>query len=419
MQTEASQPAGAWSPLTIKVFRSLWIAVLVSNIGTWMQTVGAQWILVHKPGAAALVALVQTAESLPVLVLALPTGVLAEYLNRRYMLMGIQAFQVVVAGTLTIVTATVGPSPFLILAFTFALGAGSAAQISIYQAVVAEIVPRPQLPPAAALASISLNIARAVGPAIAGVAIALTGPVSVFALNTLTFLFFFCVLASWRGYRVVRGAREPFLTALRAGGRYVADSTPTRRIMWRLVIFIIPGNAMWALLPVVAAEKLHLGPSGYGLLLSALGGGAVIGAAVLPSIRARVGLNQLLALSSAPLAGLLFVAAFTPNVYVIVPLLVISGAAWLTVLSSLSASIQVSLPPWVRARGLSIYQLVLYGSLAGGAAIWGVVAQFFGLAAALLVAGALLLLAIFGAKTWPIVDVDGADPEAVVLVVPE
>jgi MFS family permease len=425
MHTEAAQPVPAWSPLKIKVFRSLWIAVLVSNIGTWMHTVGAQWILVHEPGATALVALVQTAETLPVLLLALPTGVLAEYLNRRYMLIGIQAFQVLVAGTLTIVTATVGASPFLILAFTFALGAGSAAQISIYQAVVAEIVPRPQLPPAAALASISLNIARAVGPAVAGVAIALTGPVSVFALNTLTFLFFLVVLMSWRDYEPVRGPREPFFTALRAGGRYVADSIPTRRIMWRLAIFIIPGNAMWALLPIVAAEKLHFGSSGYGLLLGALGGGAVIGAAVLPSIRARISLNKLLALSSVPFAGLLFVAAVAPNVYVIVPLLVISGAAWITVLSSLSAAIQVSLPPWVRARGLSIYQLVLYGSLAGGAAIWGVVAQFSGLAVALLVAGALLLLAIFGAKIWPIVNVGGvdgvkgADPEAVALVLPE
>lgn len=391
------------------MFRSLWIAVLVSNIGTWMQTVGAQWILVHEPGAAALVALVHTAESLPVLLLALPTGVLAEYLNRRYMLIGIQAFQVVVAGTLTVVTATVGVSPFVILAFTFALGAGAAAQVSVYQAVVAEIVPRPELPPAAALASISLNIARAVGPAIAGVAISLIGPASVFALNTLSFLFFLVVLLCWRDYRPLRVPREPFFTALRAGGVYVAGSRTTRRIMWRLVIFIVPGNAMWALLPIVAAEQLHYEASGYGLLLGALGGGAVIGAALLPRIRERLSLNALLAPSGLPFAALMIVAVVAPTAYLIVPLLVVSGAAWITVLSSLSAAIQVFLPPWVRARGLSIYQLVLYGALAGGAAAWGVVAQLFGLAVALLVAGVLLLLAMLGAKIWPIVNIDGVD----------
>lgn len=391
------------------MFRALWIAVLVSNIGTWMQTVGAQWILVHEPGAAALVALVQTAESLPVLLLALPTGVLADHLNRRHMLIGIQAFQVVVAGTLTVVTATAGASPFLILAFTFALGAGAAAQVSVYQAVVAEIVPRRELPSAAALASISLNIARAIGPAIAGVAISLIGPASVFALNTLSFLFFLVVLLCWRDYRPFRVPREPFLMALRAGGRYVAGSRTTRRIMWRLVLFIVPGNAMWALLPIVAAEQLNYDSSGYGLLLGALGGGAVIGAAVLPGIRERLSLNLLLALSGLPFAGLMIVAAVVPTVWAIVPLLIVSGAAWITVLSSLSAAIQVFLPPWVRARGLSIYQLVLYGALAGGAAMWGVVAQQFGLAPALLVAGALLLLAMLAAKVWPIENIEGVD----------
>lgn len=406
MSFPAPRAVSPWAPLRISVFRALWVAVLISNIGTWVQTAGAQWLLVHQPGAAALVALVQTAESLPVLLLALPAGVLAEYLNRRHLLIGIQGFQVLVAGALTVVTATSGASPLLLLAFTFALGAGSAAQISIYQTVVAEIVPRPQLPPAAALASISLNIARAVGPVIAGVAIALTGPVSVFALNTLTFLFFLVVLVRWRGYEAVPVAHDPFFTALRAGAKYVAESVHTRRILGRLMIFLIPGNAVWALTPIIAAQKLHLGSAGYGLFLGALGGGAIAGAALLPRIRARVSFNRLLALAGVPLAILLIASVFAPNIFVIVPLLVFSGAAWITVLSGLSAAIQVSLPPWVRARGLSIYQLVLYGSLAGGAAVWGLVAQFAGLSLALLIPGALLLVAILGAKLWPVSSVD-------------
>src|SRR3954453_21346248 len=187
----------AWAPLHNKVYRALWIAVLVSSLGTWMQTVGAQWLLVAEPHASTLVALVQTASTLPVVMLALPSGVLADTFDRRHLLIAVQAFQVVVGVALATLTATGDMRPALLLTFTFALGAGTALTAPAYQALIPELVPRRQLASASALGAISMNLARAVGPAIAGVLIARTGSGVVFGLNALTFAYFVLVLWRW------------------------------------------------------------------------------------------------------------------------------------------------------------------------------------------------------------------------------
>ena len=191
-------PASPWAPLGSAVFRALWIAVLLSNIGTWMQTVGAQWLLVSGPHASVLVALVQTASSLPVLLFALPSGVLAEFLDKRRLLLATQLFQTVVGAVLTLLTAFGSVSPTLLLVLTFLLGAGAAVQLPAYQALIPELVPRAQLTGAAALGSISVNLARAVGPAIAGLVISWIGVAAVFAINAATFLAFAAVLLWWR-----------------------------------------------------------------------------------------------------------------------------------------------------------------------------------------------------------------------------
>jgi MFS family permease len=401
-----SQPPSIWAPLRISLFRALWIGNLVSNIGTWMQTVGAQWLLVHQPNAATLVSLVQTAQALPVLLLAMPAGVLADSFDRRRLLIVVQGFQVAVALTLTVLTFAGEMTPPLLLSLTFALGAGSALQAPAYQALIPDLVPRSMIPGASVLGSINVNLARAVGPAIAGVVVARIGVPAVFALNVASFAVFALILLSWR-HPAGRPGTEPFLPALRAGGRYVRHSPVVRRMMLRCVTFVVPANVLWALLPVVADHRLHLGASGYGIMLAALGIGSIGGAFLIPRVRAALTTNQMVAAAMLLYAVALVVLILTPWAWLGVLALLPAGGAWIGVLSTLNASLQTWLPVWVRARGLAIYQLVLFGSMAGAAVIWGSVAQHFGLATAFLSAAGLMVLGAASTRLWPLMNIAG------------
>jgi MFS family permease len=374
----------------VALFRALWIGALVSNIGTWMQTVGAQWLLVGEPNAATLVSLVQTAQALPVLLLALPAGVVADSFDRRRLLIAVQAFQVAVGATLTVLTAAGQMTPALLLSLTFALGAGAAVQAPAYQALIPDLVPRSQITGASVLGSINVNLARAVGPAVAGVVVAQMGVPAVFALNVASFLVFGLILLSWRRPADAPGS-EPFLPALRAGGRYVRHAPVVRRILLRCAMFVVPANVLWALLAVVASQRLHLGAGGYGIMLAALGIGSISGAFLLPRVRASLTNNQMVAAAMVLYAVALVVLVLTPTAWLGVLALLPAGVAWIAVLATLNAMLQTFLPGWVRARGLGIYQLVLFGSMAGAAVVWGTVAQHVGLVWAFLAAAALLV----------------------------
>jgi MFS family permease len=406
--------ASTWAPLTLGVFRALWLATLVSNIGTWMQTVGAQWLLVDEPNAATLVALVQTANSLPVLLLALPAGVLADFFDRRRLLLAVQLFLVSAGGLLTVLTLGGQMPPALLLAFTFTLGAGTAMQAPVYQALIPDIVPRAQLPSASALASISINIARAVGPALAGLVISAAGVGAVFAVNAATYALYVVVLLAWRS--PTPSTQEPverFVPALRAGARYVRHAPVVRRIILRLALFLLPANVLWSLLAVIANQRLGLGSSGYGLLLAALGIGAVAGAFVLPSVSARLSPSRMLLVASLVFAVALVVVGTTVDTILAIIVLVPAGAAWIAVLASLNAAVQAFLPGWVRARALSTYQLVQFGTIALSAAGWGAIADAIGLAPAFLVAAALLAAAGASVLLLPLIDVEGLDRSSV------
>ena len=384
----------------------LWLAVLASDIGTWMQMVGAQWLLVCLPNAATLVALVQTADTVPDVLLALPGGALADAFDRRRLLIGLQAFQVVVGIGLTAFTLAGQMTPPLLLAFTFALGAAGAVAIPAYQALIPELVPRDQLSSAAALGGISINLARAIGPAVAGLLIAQVGVGAVFALNTAAFLLFAVVLMAWR--RPVEGsaaAPERFIPALRAGGRYVRYSPVVRRLLVHLGLFIVPASALWALLPLVATRQLGLGAGGYGLLLGALGAGAIAGAFTLPWVRARLSNNRMLLAAAGVYGAAMFAIVMVHHRGAAFLALVPAGAAWITVIASTNTAVQLFLPGWVRARGLAAYQMVLFGSQAVGALIWGLVAEYAGLHMAFLVAAAALLGGTATLRLWPLYDV--------------
>ena len=392
----ADRTGGAFAPLGIGIFRALWLAVLLSNIGSWMQTVGAQWLLVDEHASPAVIALVQTASAVPVLLLGIPSGVLAEFVDRRRLLIGVQSFQVAAGVVLTVLTAVGAMSPALLLVMTFLIGAASALQLPAYQALVPELVPRAMIRDAASLSSIGVNIARAIGPAVAGLVIARAGVPFVFAANALTFLVFLVVLLRWRGYRPPVVHAEPFTEATRAGLRYVRNSSVMRQVLLQLALFMIPANALWALLPIVASGHLHLSANGYGLLLAALGAGSVGGAFLMPTARRVLGASRTVLLTSVVFGAAMVTVVLVASLWVVLPVLVLAGIAWIGVITTLNGTTQAFLPAWVRARGLSVYQLVLFGCTAVGSAVAGAAATLFGVTGVMVVAGA--LTALVGAR---------------------
>jgi MFS family permease len=397
-----SAEAGAFAPLRVRLFRALWTASLISSIGGWMQTVGAQWFLVESHSDAAIVALIQTASAAPFLILGLPSGVLGEFVNRRTLLIVVQSFLVIVGVILSVVTWMGGMTPWLLLAFTFLLGAGAAVQGPAYQALVPEIVSRPLIPSAAALSSIGVNIARSVGPAFAGLAVAAIGIPFVFALNAVSFAVFLVVLIAWRAYQPPLRRPEPFLEATRAGLRYVWNAGVVRRLMARLSLFIVPASALWALLPLIASQQLGLDSNGYGLLLGAVGVGSVGGALVIPQARAKLGANVTVMIASAVFGAVIVVSAVSESLWLTLVVLMFGGVGWIAVIASLNGSVQAFLPAWVRSRGLSVYQLVLFGSTAGGSAVVGAVAQDAGVVPTSVGAGLIVIVVAASQLFWPL-----------------
>jgi MFS family permease len=403
-------PSSPWGPLRYGAYRSLWIAVLVSNIGTWMHTVGAQWVLVEDPRTAALVPLVQTATTLPFALLSLPGGVLADSFDKRRLLLVMQGFQVSVALALTVLTAFGALRPWLLLLLTFGLGAGAALTGPAYHSLVPALVPRDQIPQAAGLSAVSMNIARSLGPAVGGLVIAQTGPAVVFGLNALTFLVFFGVLLRWRALAPEPlSTRERFGHALRGGARYVRHSPSLRRLLIQASFFGVPAIAVWSLLPLVAKRHLDLGSSGYGVLMAAIGTGAVIGALLLPRMRLRLDTTWMMAVGAGMYVPATAGVGLIRSLPVVMLLLVVVGAGWIMMFNTGHVSAQFYLPGWVRGRGLAIYQMVMFGSQAVGAAVWALVAEIAGLVAAHLVAAVMMALAVLAVLLRPLTETSSVD----------
>nr|WP_090277624.1 MFS transporter [Mycolicibacterium komanii]CRL72406.1 transmembrane transporter [Mycolicibacterium komanii] len=405
MAASSSVRAGpsAWAPLSSPTYRALWIAQLVSNLGTWMQTVGAQWMLVGDPNAAVLVPLVQTATTLPVMLLALPSGVVADLTDRRRLLIATQSAMAAGVSLLAILTGVGLTTPTVLLILLFLIGCGQALTAPAWQAIQPELVPREQIPAAAALTSLAMNSARAIGPAIAGALVSLSGPTMVFALNALSFIGIVVVLFTWRRPATDRLLpTERPLSALTAGGRYIRSSPVVRRILLRALLFIAPGSALWGLLAVIADRQLHLSSAGYGVLLGALGVGAVCGAMVLSRLQLRFGRNALLTVGAVGFALATAVLALVPVLTVVIVAMIVGGLSWLLTLSTLNASMQLSLPAWVRARGLSVYQLVFMGGQAIGSLVWGLVAGATSSVTALLIAAGMLAVCAVSLLWWPL-----------------
>ncbi len=414
--SERHATSSTWAPLRVTLYRWLWLASLGSNVGAWMQTVGAQWLLIHAAGAAILVSLVQTADMLPDVMFALVGGVIADNFDRRRVLMTVQCCLGLAAVALALLTIEHEMTPGLLLMFTFIIGTGSVFVNPAYQSLVPELVPTEQIPAAIQLTSININIARAVGPAISGVLISVLGVGAVFALNAATFFAFALVIVLWRPTGAT-SARipEPFVSALRAGGRYVRYSPTVRRIFLRAALFLVPASALWALLPLVASRRLALGSGGYGLLLGALGVGAIVGASTLSRVRTRISTNGLISGAGVAYGAALAVVVATRSTAAVVVVLVPAGVAWVVTLATVNTVLQLFLPRWVRARGLSVFQMVLYGAQGLGAVAWGAVAYALGLSATFYVAAGLMILGAATIRLWPLIDTSNMDRQTVVM----
>jgi len=393
----ASASESAWAPLRHPLYRRLWAAQLTSNIGTWMQSVGAVWLMGSLSHSAALVALVQTATTLPIFLFGLPAGALADIVDRRRLLLVTQGWMLVCATLLGILAALDAVTPALLLGLTFALGAGVALNQPAWQAIQPELVPREDFPQAVALGGMSINVGRAIGPALGGVVVAVAGPEYVFIANAASFLAVLGALVSWRREpRSTPLPAERVLGATRAGLRYARHAPSLRAVLVRTTLFILPASALLALLPVVARRHLGLGAQGFGLLLTAFGAGAVLAAYLLPRVRARVSFDVLVAGASLVFALVTLGLAFIPVAGIIAATLVVGGLAWLLAISSLNVAAQYSLPAWVRARGLGVYLLLFGGGSALGSAVWGVVAEAWGTSVALSAAAAAMVIGAAG-----------------------
>jgi MFS family permease len=368
-----------------------------------MQVVGAQWLMGSLSDDPLQVALIQTAVTLPALVVGLPAGAVGDILDRRRLLLATQTFMLAAAALLAALTAAGLATPWVLLALIFAIGLGQALTAPSWQALQPELVSRAEIPQAAALGSVSMNMARAVGPALGGALVATAGPAAVFAINAASFLGILGVLAWWRRPTEERAlGAEHFRAAVRAGIRYARSSPRLRNVLVRLGLFAVFASGLWALLPVVAREGLGLGAGGYGLLLGGVGVGAILGAFVLPPARGLLSVNQLVAVASLAFALGCLCLAWLPSLPLVAAALILVGMAWITVLASLNGSAQNVLPAWVRSRGMALYQLVLQGGQALGAVAWGLLAQRSDARVAFAVIAGGLATGVVGAWRWPL-----------------
>lgn len=364
------------------MFRAFWIASLVSNFGTWVHEIGAGWLMSELDSSPQMVASVRTAMSLPIVFLAIPAGVLADRIDRRRLLIITQLLMLSTTATLAALTFSGAVTAWILLSLTFVMGLALVVHVPTWQASVPELVPRAQLSRAVALGSVSFNLARAAGPALGGVLIALTGVWSAFAINAVSFAGVIVVLIYWRRETTESSRGLSFRLSLYQGVRYVLTDRMMRNVMIGVLLFLIPASSLWSLLPLVVRERLQWGADGFGLLVATVGIGAVLAAWCLPTLQRRFGLNRTRAGSMVLFATGLASLASTTSGMIAVSASFVMGAGWMMTLTTLNATAQVTLPNRLRARGMGCYLTAMAISMSVGSLIWGRVADVTGLAAA-------------------------------------
>ena len=400
------KPASAAHPLSNPTFRELWLANIVSNIGTWMQTVGGAWLMTTLTTDALPVALMQTATTLPAFLVGLPAGSLADRLDRRRLTLATQMWMLACAALLGLLTLAGEVTPWLLLGMTFALGLGSALAAPAWAAIIPDVVERPQVPTAISINSAGYNVARASGPALGGFVVAAVGPAYAFLINAASFLATLGVVFRWRP-RVERAgsaSTEPLSTMVLAGLQYVWQAETQRVVLVRSMLWMLCASAFWGLLPVVARRELMLDATGYGLLVTCVGLGAVAGAFALPWLRRRLPTNLLLMLAIVIFTLLYLVLAWVRWVPVVCVMLAIGGAAWTTSNQNFQIAVQMSAPRRMAARAIAGYLLTFQGGQAIGAAFWGALADQVGDPITLTLAAIGTCAGLLAAAKWVVED---------------
>lgn len=412
LTTDQAQAAdeSALAPLRRPGFRAAWSALAGSQIVVWMNTVGAVTVIAALSDSPTLIALVQTANSVPAVLLALVMGSMADIVDRRHFAIASQSWMLLSVSALAALTLTDVITPGLALGLTFALGAGMATTFVIYQALTQDFVPRAELMAAVALNGVAINLARAIGPALAGVIIAALSAGALFAVEAgLLVVIVGLVVLRVHPPGPARASGERFAPAVRAGIRFVRFSPPVRTVLLRGAAFSVSASALWALLPVAALGRLGLSERSFGLLMACVGTGAILGATMLPRLRRRFAYDRMIAIASVGLAGGLVALAYVPWAELVAVTLLLTGACWLTVLSSLNTSAQRVAPGWVRARTLAVFQLVMQGGLAIGSLTWGLVTAAADVETALTIAAAGLVAGVALARRWPLAGSERSD----------
>ncbi len=373
---------GAFAPLRLPLFRDRWIAATVSGVGTWMQDTAGTWLMTVLTTSPLLIALMQTAASLPVLFLGLFAGATADIYDRRRLLIFWQCWMLGAVAILAVLTFAGAVSPIALLAFTFLLNIGSAMNNPAWQAIVPELVPQGQLANAVTLNAGSNNLARAVGPALGGLLVAAfaradTGAGWVFAINSASFAGVIWILWQWKRQPLFKSAlpAERIAGSVRSGLRYLRYAPTLQGSLIRAFGFTFFVSAVWSLLALVAKSDLHQGAMGYGILNGSLGVGAVVAASTLARVRRRVDADTLLTATSLYYVVALVILALVRNPAAVILTLLGAGFAWTSTMSTLNVSVQLSVPNWVSARLLGLYLMTFQGGLALGSVVWGAIAE--------------------------------------------
>ena len=384
--SEADSPP-APSPFAIPIFRAVWFASLASNFGGLIQSVGAAWMMTSLSASPQLVALVPASTTLPIMLLSLWAGAVADNIDRRLVMLACQLFMLVVSALLALFAWKGLLTPWSLLAFTFLVGCATAINLPAWQASVGDMVSRSQLPSAVALNSMGFNLARSVGPALGGVIVAAAGAAAAFLTNALSYIGLSIVLLRWRPERAPQLLpRERLGVAMRAGLRYVSMSPKIQLVLLRGAAFGIGASAVSALMPLVARDILGGDALTFGLLSGAFGIGAVLGALSSGRLRQRYSIETIVRSAALALALGTAIAASTGWLAVALAGLMLCGAGWVIALSTFNVSVQMSAPRWVLARAVALYQMMTFGGMALGAWLFGWLAEHYGVATSLHIA---------------------------------
>jgi predicted MFS family arabinose efflux permease len=392
--TAQPAPAGSFAPLRQTSFAVLWVATVLGNTGSFMRDVASSWLVTDLSAGPGAVALIQAAGTLPIFLLAIPAGVLSDILDRRRFLIAVQLLLAAVSITLMVLASSGLTTVSSLVALTFMGGIGAALMAPTWQAIVPELVPARDLRSAVALNSLGINIARAIGPAVGGLLLASFGAAATYGVDVASYVIVIAALLWWRRpARAEDALSEQFLGAFRAGLRYARASRELHIVLLRAAVFFACSSSVWALLPLVARNLLGGSAGLYGILLGAVGAGAILGALALPKLRTRLDTDGLILAAAMVTALATGCLAFAPPQWIALIALLLLGAAWITALTTLNGTAQAILPNWVRGRALAVYLTVFNGAMTLGSLGWGAVAEVVGVPAALLIGAASLILA--------------------------